>query len=265
MFTGLIRTIGTITRIERAGDLLLEITPDDAAFPLSLGASIACHGICLTVTQVSGSRFQVSEEPVLEPGTRNLKPSFTVALSAETLACTTAAHWQVGTRMNLEPSLAVGDPLGGHFVSGHVDGIATATAKTISGDSVVWEFTAPPELMSFIARKGSVALDGVSLTVNAVGVMSDGGEARSVAPSPLRGGLGRGASDNLPYMDSPPPNPPREGEGFPMATPRSTFTVNIIEHTAKHTSFGALAVGDSLNLEVDLLARYVARMMETRQ
>ncbi|OYW14113.1 MAG: hypothetical protein B7X02_00760 [Rhodospirillales bacterium 12-54-5] len=195
MFTGLIRTMGTITRCEHRGDLVLEITADDAAFPLSLGASIACHGICLTVTHFADA-------------------TFTVALSAETLACTNAAQWQLGTRINLEPSLSVGDALGGHFVSGHVDGLASITGREPSGDSTIWEFAAPPELMGFIARKGSVAINGTSLTVNSVA--------------------------------------------------NNRFTVNIIEHTAKHTTFGDAHVGDTVNLEVDLLARYAARLMETR-
>lgn len=201
MFTGLIRTLGTITRYEQQGDLLLEITPDDAAFPLSLGASIACHGICLTVTSIGE------------------KAAFTVQLSAETLACTNASAWKLGTRIHLEPSLSVGDALGGHFVSGHVDGLAIAINKTPSGDSTVWEFEVPATLMPFIARKGSVALNGVSLTVNEV-------------PPVTR---------------------------HPSA---ATFKVNIIPHTAEHTTFGTLPIGNALNLEVDLLARYVARQRE---
>ena len=194
MFTGLIRDIGTITRREQAGDLLLEITPDNAAFPLTLGASIACNGICLTVTSI---------------GEKN---AFTVALSAETLRCTTAGHWVVGQRLNLEPSLCVGDALGGHFVSGHVDGVATVLSATPSGDSTVWEFCAPAELMKFIARKGSVAIDGVSLTVNTV--------------------------------------------------THEYFFVNIIAHTATHTTFGQIKIGGNVNIEIDLLARYAARMQE---
>jgi riboflavin synthase len=194
MFTGLIRDVGTITQLTRAGDLQLEITPGDTAFPLALGASIACNGICLTVTSI---------------GENN---AFTVALSAETLACTTAGNWAVGQRLNLEPSLCVGDALGGHFVSGHVDGIATVISATPSGDSTVWEFAAPTELMKFIARKGSVAMDGVSLTVNTV--------------------------------------------------THEIFSVNIIAHTAAHTTFGHMNPGDRVNIEIDLLARYAARIQE---
>lgn len=192
MFTGLIRSRGRIARIEQQGDMVMTIT-GARPFALSLGASVAVNGICLTITQFDDQNF-------------------TVSLSAETISVTTAQHWQVGDEVNLEPALAVGDALGGHFVSGHVDGRAIATAKTPSGDSTVWEFDAPPALARFIAPKGSVALDGVSLTVNKV-----------------------------------------EGQ---------RFTVNIIPHTAAETSFGTLQVGDTLNIEIDLLARYAARLTE---
>lgn len=194
MFTGLVSARGTIREIRQEGDTVMVIAPDDAAFPLSMGASIACNGICLTVVRI-------------ENGT------FTVQLSAETLRVTTAGAWQTGDLLNLEPSLSVGDKLGGHFVSGHVDGLASVASITPSGDSHVWEFAAPASLMKFIAPKGSVTLDGVSLTVNAV-----------------------------------------EGE---------RFRVNIIPHTAQVTSFGSHRVGSAINLEVDLLARYVARLQES--
>lgn len=193
MFTGLVKTQGTIRRITPAGDTVMEIEAD-APLPLSLGASIACHGMCLTVTAFEGTRF-------------------TVSLSAETLRCTNAGSWQEGTRINLEPSLCVGDEIGGHFVSGHVDGLGTVVRSEKSGDSTIWEFEAPQALAKFIAPKGSITIDGVSLTVNTV-------------------------------------NGPR-------------FAVNIIPHTAEMTGFGRLAVGDAVNLEVDLLARYVARLKET--
>ncbi len=209
MFTGLITSLGTIRHREERGDLLLEIHPDARDFPLAPGASIACNGICLTVTSITDDH------------------AFTVTLSAETLRCTTAGQWLTGMRLNLEPSLKVGDALGGHFVSGHVDGVARVVAKTPSGDSTVWVFEAASELMRFIAPKGSVALNGVSLTVNAV---NGAGESRN-----------GGGSD-----------------------PSEYFTVNIIPHTATATTFGALSVGDTVNLEVDLLARYVARMNEHR-
>jgi riboflavin synthase len=193
MFTGLIRTQGTVTRVEQRGDRVLTIAPD-APFALSLGASVACHGICLTVVEINGDAFRVS-------------------LSAETLNCTTARDWAVGTRINLEPSLRVGDELGGHFVSGHVDGVARVIGREESGDSTVWEFEAPVTLAQFIAAKGSITIDGVSLTVNRV-----------------------------------------SGQHF---------LVNIIPHTAQVTSFGALKVGGHANLEIDMLARYVARLAES--
>lgn len=234
MFTGLIRDMGTITRLEQRGDLLLDIIPDSANFPLSLGASIACHGICLTVTAIGGKGFN-KRDASWQGGSDSLHgldsrlstpdSTFTVALSAETLRCTHAAQWQLGQRLNLEPSLCVGDPLGGHFVSGHVDGVATALRATPSGDSTVWEFSAPASLAPFIAAKGSVALDGVSLTVNEV------------------------ASRQSPVVSK---------------DAASTFTVNIIAHTAQHTSFGAMRVGDAVHLEIDMLARYVARILEIR-
>ncbi|MEJ0010483.1 MAG: riboflavin synthase [Alphaproteobacteria bacterium] len=138
--------------------------------------------------------------------------AFTATLSAETLRVTTAASWKEGMRINLEPSLLAGDALGGHFVSGHVDGTARAIGKKQSGDSTVWEFETGLKLVKFLAPKGSVVLDGVSLTVNTVG--------------------------------------------------GNRFTVNIIPHTASVTNFSALAAGDMLNLEVDIIARYVARLME---
>jgi len=196
MFTGLIQTQGTIRHLEQQGDLLVEIHPDVRDFPLVLGASIACHGVCLTVTSISDDH------------------AFTAQLSAETVRCTNAGQWFTGMKINLEPSLRLGDELGGHIVSGHVDGLATVVSKTPSGDSTVWAFDMPTELAPFIAAKGSVALNGVSLTVNQV--------------------VG------------------------------NRFTVNIIPHTAEVTCFSLLTVGDAVNLEVDPLARYVARMMECR-
>lgn len=193
MFTGLITARGTIRRIEHQGDVVMEIaTPKD--FPLSIGASIACNGICLTVTAITDG-------------------GFTVQLSHETMAITTAPQWQVGDTINLEPALSHGDKMGGHYVSGHVDGQVTAIAQEPSGDSVVWTFEAPEPLMRFIAPKGSVTLDGVSLTVNTV--------------------------------------------------EKKLFSVNIIPHTQSATGFGSLKLLDRLNLEIDMLARYAARLQET--
>ena len=191
MFTGLISDIGVLREVTKAADsqFIIDTRYDMAA--VKIGASIACSGACLTVTRKDDGWFSVD-------------------VSAETLACTTLGGWRAGKRINLEKSLRLGAELDGHLVQGHVDGRATVTARRPDGDSLRFEFEAPAELARFIARKGSVALDGVSLTVNAV-----------------------------------------DGTGF---------GVNIIPHTARETTFGALAAGDQVNLEVDLLARYVARL-----
>ncbi len=201
MFTGLIRTQGTIRRVDQRGDCMMTIALAEG-FTIEIGDSICCQGICLTATKINDNEFKVS-------------------LSGETMTRTTAKDWQVGTLINIEPSLSVGDKLGGHFVSGHVDGLAYAVAAEKDGDSMIWEFEVPPHLAQFIAAKGSVTLDGVSLTVNKV-------------------------------------------EELTEPTPATRFSVNIIPHTAKVTSFGRLKIGDAVNLEVDMLARYVARLDEKK-
>ncbi len=201
MFTGLIKTQGTVRRVDQRGDCMVTIAMGES-FPAEIGDSICCNGICLTVIKIDDNAFKVS-------------------LSAETMNRTSARHWAVGTLINLEPSLSVGDAMGGHFVSGHVDGLARAVAAEKSGDSTIWEFEVPQHLARFIAAKGSVTLDGVSLTVNEVKDIRD-------------------------------PNP------------RTVFSVNIIPHTAKATGFGTLKVGDSVNMEIDMLARYVARLNERK-
>lgn len=213
MFTGLVRTQGTIRRVDMRGDCLMTIAMREP-FAIAIGDSICCDGICLTAIKVEETTFKVS-------------------LSAETLGCTTAKDWAVGTEINLEPSLRVGDHLGGHFVSGHVDATARAVAQEQSGDSTIWEFEVPPELARFIAPKGSVTVNGVSLTVNQVS------GSRLQVP-------GEGAS------------------GTRNPEPGTSFTVNIIPHTAKETGFGRLKLGDVVNLEIDMLARYVARIAETK-
>ncbi|MBV8400419.1 MAG: riboflavin synthase [Acetobacteraceae bacterium] len=199
MFTGIIAALGTVREIQPIGgglDMRMEIAtpwPDTDAIPV--GASIACSGCCLTAIEVGDGRFAVN-------------------VSAETLAHTTLGGWRPGTRVNLERSLRIGDELGGHIVSGHVDGVGEAVQAAPENGSVRWRFRVPGALARFLARKGSVAVDGVSLTVNEV-----------------------------------------EGD---------TFGVNIIPHTAGVTSFGSLRLCDEVNIEVDMLARYVARLGEFR-
>lgn len=202
MFTGLIRTQGTIRRVDQRGDCMVTIAMMEP-FAIEVGDSICCQGICLTAVKTNDNEFKVS-------------------LSAETMNRSTAKHWSVGHVINLEPALRVGDAMGGHVVSGHVDGVARAVVSEKNGDSTRWEFEVPPHLARFIAPKGSVTLDGVSLTVN------------TVSDTPL--------SDTA-------------------AAPTVTrFCVNIIPHTAKVTGFSRLQVGDDVNLEIDMLARYVARL-----
>ena len=203
MFTGIVTDVGEVLSVRRHGDGLhrLKIAYDYQRASIADGASIACSGVCLTVVGAG-------EE---EDG----RTWFAVDAAAETLRLTTVGTWRHGTRINLERALAAGDELGGHIVAGHVDGLAVVTARKDLTDIASLTLQAPHELVRFVARKGSVALDGVSLTVNDV------------------------AGD--------------------------TFSVLIIPHTLKVTTLGALAVGDPLNLEVDLLARYVARILETQR
>jgi riboflavin synthase len=199
MFTGIITALGTVRALVPLGDghdMRLTIGadwPDTAA--IALGASIACSGCCLTVIETGPDWFAVEA-------------------SAETLALTTVGTWRVGSRVNLERSLRVGDELGGHLVAGHVDGLGEAVSAVPENGSIRWRFRVPDRLAPFIAAKGSVAVNGVSLTVNDV-------------------------------------------QG-------SAFGVNIIPHTAAVTSFGALQPGDPVNIEIDTLARYVARLAEFR-
>jgi riboflavin synthase len=199
MFTGIITDIGTIEGIEPRGDTQFTISSGYEAPGIALGASICCSGSCLTVTSVvadagGGSRF-------------------TVDVSAESLSKTTLGGWREGTRINLERALKAGDELGGHIVSGHVDGVAEIVSLQEEGDSRRFVFRAPEELARFIASKGSVCLDGTSLTVNEVDAVN--------------------------------------------------FGVNLIPHTLSVTSWGSAQVGDKVNLEIDMLARYVARLNES--
>lgn len=197
MFTGIITDIGEVIDVSRAkgGDTRLRIRTGYDLSRVDIGASIACAGACLTVT-----------EKHVEDGW------FAADVSAETLSKTTLGDWTAGRRLNLERSLRVGDELGGHIVTGHVDGVAEVTETRAEGDSTRVTLRAPDALAPFIAAKGSVALDGCSLTVNDV----DG----------------------------------------------AAFGVNLIPHTKQWTTFGDLAAGSRLNIEIDVLARYVARMRE---
>lgn len=196
MFTGIISGLGTVRALSPIGDghdMKVEIaTPWQDNASIALGASIACSGCCLTAIAVDAGGFAAE-------------------VSGETLACTTLGAWRVGSRVNLERSLRLGDELGGHIVSGHVDGVGEAVSATPEEGSVRWRFRVTPGLARLIAVKGSVAVDGVSLTVNDV---SDDG-----------------------------------------------FAINIIPHTATATLFGTLRPGDRVNIEIDTMARYVARIL----
>ncbi len=196
MFTGIITDMGEVLALERRGDLRARIATGYAVETIDLGASIACDGVCLTVVATG-----------TDP-----RGWFDVEISAETLSKTTIGGWRPGHRLNLERALRVGDELGGHIVSGHVDGVAEIVATEAEGASTRFTFRAPEALAGFIAPKGSVALNGTSLTVNEV----------------------RGAD----------------------------FGVNIIPHTKEVTTWGQARTGDRVNIEIDTLARYVARLRE---
>ena len=193
MFTGLIQDIGTITALDKSGDWTVVIEAQNLPLErVALGASIACSGVCLTVIKIEGKRF-------------------TVQMSDETIKLTTAQHWAVGKKLNLETALRMGDELGGHILSGHIDGMAEVIGRCETGDSVTLGFKVPEDFAKFIAAKGSVAIDGVSLTVN-------GTEGRH-------------------------------------------FNVNIIAHTQDMTTLSALKPGDTVNFEIDMIARYVERLL----
>ncbi len=196
MFTGLVSDIGQVRHVEKRGDTHIVIATHYDVAAMDVGASVACGGVCLTVVDKGSAKDRW----------------FAVTASGETLSKTTIGLWKVGSAVNLERPLRVGDEFGGHIVTGHVDGIANVVSVKPEGESWRMIFKAPAALARFIAEKGSVALDGVSLTVNEV----DG----------------------------------------------SRFGVNIIPHTASVTTFGQLKAGDKVNLEIDPLARYVARLVK---
>ena len=195
MFTGIITDVGRIVAAEQRGDLRLRIGCGYDMGSVDLGASIACSGVCLTVVDKGEDWFDVD-------------------LSAETVSRSAPGMWDEGRRLNLERSLKLGDELGGHIVTGHVDGVGEVVEADPVGDSTRVVVAAPAELARYIAAKGSIAVDGVSLTVNAV----DG----------------------------------------------ARFELNIIPHTARQTNFADLRVNQKLNLEIDILARYIGRMLELR-
>ena len=196
MFTGIVTDMGEVLELEQKGDLRARIGTGYDTSRIDIGASIACEGVCLTV-------IALGKTP------RNW---FAVEISAETVSTTNLTDWKVGKRLNLERALKVGDELGGHIVSGHVDGVAEVVGVRPEGDSLRVTFRAPEALAKFIAPKGSVALNGTSLTVNEV-----------------------------------------EGRDF---------GINFIPHTQKVTTWGEVALGDKINLEVDTMARYVARLRD---
>src|SRR5687767_14094362 len=199
MFTGIITDIGRIEAAEQRGDLRLRIACGYDMAGVDLGASIACSGACLTVVDKGGNWFAVD-------------------VSQETVSKTAPGLWVEDARLNLERALRVGDELGGHIVTGHVDAVATVTKAEEVGGSIDMMIEAPRSFGGAIAPKGSITLDGVSLTVNQV---EDAGDT-------------------------------------------TRFTVNLIPHTADHTTLGGIAAGRKLNLEIDVLARYLRRMAEAR-
>ena len=204
MFTGIVTAIGTIRETRALGDLRVVIAcPLDPA-TIAIGASIACSGVCLTVVERGGTAGDAW---------------FAVDVSGETIACTVPGQWTTGRALNLEPALRLGDELGGHIVTGHVDAVGQIVAATQVGGS--WQLTvaAPAAIAPFIAAKGSITVDGVSLTVNDVSDQSDGAVH---------------------------------------------FMLNIIPHTGEVTTLGALQAGDTVNLEIDVLARYLQRMQSLR-
>jgi riboflavin synthase len=197
MFTGIITDVGTVELIAKRGDTTIKIATAYDPASIAIGASIACSGPCLTVIGKGGKEGDAW---------------FSVEASAETLSKTTLGSWAVGSKVNLERSLKVGEEIGGHIVSGHVDGVGEVVSVEPEGDSTRVRIRAPKQLAKFIAAKGSICLDGTSLTVNEV----DG----------------------------------------------TTFGVNLIPHTMKVTTWGGVKTGGKVNIEIDMLARYLARLKE---
>jgi riboflavin synthase len=204
MFTGIITAVGTIREVREQGDLRAVIAcPYDPA-GMAIGASIACSGVCLTVVERGG-----------EPG----DAWFAVDISGETVSRTARGQWTAGRQLNLEQALKLGDELGGHIVTGHVDAVGHVASREEVGGSLHVKITAPAEIAPYIATKGSITVDGVSLTVNALDDHADGS---------------------------------------------CDFHLNLIPHTADVTTLGSLRSGDSVNLEIDVLARYLQRLQSLR-
>ncbi len=201
MFTGIVTDVGTVRSAEQRGDLRLTIATGYDLSTVDLGASIACSGVCLTVVDKGADWFAVD-------------------VSAETVSRTARDLWREGAKLNLERSLRLGDELGGHIVTGHVDGLGEVVGAEPVGASTRLRIAAGSALAPFIAAKGSIALDGVSLTVNEVEPASEGG---------------------------------------------IIFSVNLIPHTAARTTFESVEIARKLNIEIDILARYIGRMMELRR
>lgn len=204
MFTGIVTAIGTIREARQEGDLRLIIAAPFDPAGIAIGASIACSGVCLTVVDRAGV---------------NGDGWFAADLSGETVARSVPGRWSEGQKLNLEPALKLGDELGGHIVTGHVDGVGEVIGAGPVGDSRRLTIAAPAALAAYIAPKGSITLDGVSLTVNEVADQADG---------------------------------------------TCHFALNIIPHTAEVTTLGGLAAGAGVNLEIDVLARYLQRMQSLR-
>jgi riboflavin synthase len=199
MFTGIITDIGTISAIEERGDLRVTVQTGYDTTGIAIGASVANSGVCLTVVSKTAN-------------------SISFDVSAETLRCTASGMWSQGARLNLERALKVGDELGGHIVTGHVDAVGQIAAISAEGDSKRFTFQMPASVAPYVAPKGSICLNGASLTVNEVSDYDLG----------------------------------------------HWFTVNIIPHTAEWTTFGTAKVGDEVNIEIDVLARYLFRMNQLK-
>lgn len=200
MFTGIVTAIGEISKAEQRGDLRLTISAPLDPELIAIGASICCSGVCLTVVERGGEKGDAW---------------FAVDVSGETISCTVPGMWEKGAALNIEPSLRVGDEIGGHIVTGHVDAVGEVASKDADGDSTRFGIRAPASMAPFIAAKGSITVQGVSLTVNAVEDQDDGS---------------------------------------------CIFALNIIPHTGDVTTLGTLEPGSKVNLEIDVLARYLKRM-----